>query len=589
MHIIGDTLDDILMKLYKKLHRKKSNIKPSKGDATELIGVSIEIKKPRARLSRSEGKGKVFSALGELLWYMSGSNELSFISYYISMYENFSDDKKTIYGGYGPRIFGEDCQFNRVIQLLRKKKDSRQAIIQIFDANDLKGKYKDIPCTCTLQFFLRNNKLSLVVNMRSNDVFLGLPHDVFAFTMIQEYAAAILNCDLGEYKHFVGSLHLYEKNKVDARSYIREGWQDEFEMPLMPRKNVESDLKLVLMAERKIRLDEPININELSIDTYWKDILYLLKYFNAKKHTCDELMLNSILDNISDEKYKIYIKRKEVKAITGCSGYSEVEHRTLTKTLIGAINDLHLKDAGIFFDGSPIPVFGKISTSLVATLGLNPSNNEFFDSDGSELDKSNRRFHTLKSLSIDGWDSINDSGLDLIIKSCELYFHNNPYDKWFKPLDNLLSKSGLSYYGNSSNACHLDLVPFATHKKWSALSVSEKNILLSTMSSSLGSLIKNSSIKLLVLNGRTVVEQLKLISDIEITENEIPSLALNRKSGRDVKGYEYTGRLKHISGVDIGRYIYVFGFNHNIQSSFGVTNIVKNEIKNRMYNYWAKL
>ena len=47
--------------------------------------------------------------------------------------------------------------------------------------------------------------------MRSNDAFLGLPHDVFCFTMLQEIVARTLSIEVGNYKHVVGSLHLYEQ------------------------------------------------------------------------------------------------------------------------------------------------------------------------------------------------------------------------------------------------------------------------------------------------------------------------------------------------------------------------------------------
>ncbi|ELQ8789007.1 hypothetical protein ABC353_002994 [Salmonella enterica] len=44
MFITGDTLDDILIKIYKKLLPKKSNINPTKGKAIELTGILLEIK-----------------------------------------------------------------------------------------------------------------------------------------------------------------------------------------------------------------------------------------------------------------------------------------------------------------------------------------------------------------------------------------------------------------------------------------------------------------------------------------------------------------------------------------------------------------
>ena len=48
----------------------------------------------------------------------------------------------------------------------------------------------------------------------------------------------------------------------------------------------------------------------------------------------------------------------------------------------------------------PVPAFGDLLNSFVATLGLNPSNREFVDEEGNELEGAARRLHTLRSLSL---------------------------------------------------------------------------------------------------------------------------------------------------------------------------------------------
>ncbi len=55
----------------------------------------------------------------------------------------------------------------------------------------------------------RGSNLHMSVTMRSNDAYMGLPHDVFCFTMLQEMVAKTLGLELGEYYHYVGSMHLY--------------------------------------------------------------------------------------------------------------------------------------------------------------------------------------------------------------------------------------------------------------------------------------------------------------------------------------------------------------------------------------------
>jgi thymidylate synthase len=185
MEIEGESLDDILMRLYELLPSAGMRNVGSRGETLELLGVALRISNPRARLSWSENRGKPFSALGELLWYLSGSNELSFIGEYVPLYKNDADDDGTIYGGYGPRLFamrGTIDQIASVTDLLKRKPSSRRAVIQLFNAEDTASVHKEVPCTTTMQFFLREERLDMAVTLRSNDAYKGLPHDVFCFT-----------------------------------------------------------------------------------------------------------------------------------------------------------------------------------------------------------------------------------------------------------------------------------------------------------------------------------------------------------------------------------------------------------------------
>ena len=157
MRVVCEILDDVLRELYPELLRSTNYVSTSRGDTSELIGVLIEIERPRARLSRSEMRGKPFTCLGELLWYLSRDNGLEFISYYIPKYTKYSEDQKTVHGGYGPRFFkqrGHD-QVRNVIDLLHANPSSRRAVIQLFEADDISRRYLEVPCTTTLQFMVR--------------------------------------------------------------------------------------------------------------------------------------------------------------------------------------------------------------------------------------------------------------------------------------------------------------------------------------------------------------------------------------------------------------------------------------------------
>lgn len=254
-------------------------------------------------------------------------------------------------------------------------------------------------------------------------------------------------------------------------------------------------------------------------------------------------------------------------------------HATLS-SLLERLDSEALSAAKVIPWSSPIPSFGDLSRSTVATLGLNPSNREFVDIAGKELDGSLRRFHTLKSLGLRKWSDANAQHRKLIMDSCDRYFYQNPYDGWFKGLDKIISGTEASYYDPSIKACHLDLIPYATACKWTELTSQQRSLLLTLAGDTLGLLLKDSPVRLLILNGKTVIENLQRIAGVNFEQESIPNWTLPRKSGIGVKGFAFRGTIREVAGVHLSREVHVLGFNHNIQSSFGVTTQVKVAIRN---------
>ena len=288
MYLSDSTLDDLLRRVFARLLKSKNSIHPTRGSAREISGVLLRLTNPRARLSRTEKKGKVFSCLGELLWYLAKSRELSFIGYYIAQYRKESEDGMTVHGAYGPRLFafekndGEKVdQIKNIIELLKRNRYSRRAVIQLFDATDIAVERKEVPCTCTLQFMVRGKRLHMFVSMRSNDAYFGLPHDVFAFTMLQEIIARSLNLELGFYKHFVCSLHLYENNVKGAEQFLKEGLQTRVTMPPMPAGDPWKSVSKLIHAERVIRNGHKLNPDKVNLHRFWTDIIRLLLIYRV--------------------------------------------------------------------------------------------------------------------------------------------------------------------------------------------------------------------------------------------------------------------------------------------------------------------
>jgi hypothetical protein len=193
------------------------------------------------------------------------------------------------------------------------------------------------------------------------------------------------------------------------------------------------------------------------------------------------------------------------------------------------------------------------------------------DESGEELEGAFRRFHTLNSLGLTSWSDVDARHLRLILESCRTYFLGNPYDRWFKRLDQVVSGTQASFYDVSCQACHLDLIPYATTRKWTELTARQRSLLLDVAADTLGLLLRDSPVRVLILNGRSVIEHFEEISGIYLERTEMPAWSLSRQPKRDVIGYGYRGTINKLLGISLPHKILVLGYNHNLQSSFGVT------------------
>jgi hypothetical protein len=244
---------------------------------------------------------------------------------------------------------------------------------------------------------------------------------------------------------------------------------------------------------------------------------------------------------------------------------------TILAALLDRLDHPQMAATNVIKWGCPVPSFGDLSRSTVATLGLNPSNREFLDNRGSELLGAARRFHTLRSLGLATWGQADVRHLRLITESCRSYFRGNPYDRWFRRLDQVLHGTGASFYDESAPACHLDLIPYATSRKWAELTPKERSSLLAMTRDCIGRLLRNSPVRVLVLNGKSVVTYFERMAEVTLEAEPKSEWSLPRAVRPNVIGFAYRGMFESLAGIGLDRPLLVLGFNHNLQSSFGVT------------------
>lgn len=204
-------------KLVECLHKYDYTSKPRGMEVSEIISGHYKVPMP-AYLNLSSRGVNVPFMFAEAAWIISGSNRLSDIKPFMKGYAKFSDDQVFLRGAYGPKVVD---QLGYVVDAIEKDNDTRQAVINIW--RERPGQSKDIPCTISMQFLLRNKMLQAVVTMRSQDIVLGFTYDVFTFSMVANAVRLLLaergiDCELGSLYVNAGSMHLYKQHYDKARN-----------------------------------------------------------------------------------------------------------------------------------------------------------------------------------------------------------------------------------------------------------------------------------------------------------------------------------------------------------------------------------
>ena len=192
-----------------RLFEEGSKVCPRGQETHELIAPEIYLNSPIDNLAfLKERRYNLVYSVAESMLLISKKDETKYFTRFNPNMANFSDNGVTLNGSYGYRIADKiDDAVNR----LKSDHDSRQAVLTIYQ-NDVTKITKDPPCTMNLHFLIRDNKLNLIVYMRSNDIIWGTPYDVFMFTTLQRLIANQLGIYVGWYRHIPSSFHVYSKH-----------------------------------------------------------------------------------------------------------------------------------------------------------------------------------------------------------------------------------------------------------------------------------------------------------------------------------------------------------------------------------------
>jgi thymidylate synthase len=264
--------------------------------SVERIGEHYQIANPVQRIPMVPARRlNIVFNFAESLWYLSGRDDLDFISYYAPSMRKYSADGTRLTGtAYGRAIFGDGRhtdQWHRVVDELRSDPDSKRAVVQIFDSHELSIlENPDVSCTLGLQFLIRDDALHAIGFMRANDAYRGMTSDIFSFTFLQEMLARELGVTVGTYHHSVGSLHVYEPDQERAREVLDDPASTAspiWEFPSMPDGDNWPYVRQVLAYEEELRTNRYQLTSEpstLGLPDYWMQLVVLFEVFRRVRH-----------------------------------------------------------------------------------------------------------------------------------------------------------------------------------------------------------------------------------------------------------------------------------------------------------------
>ena len=206
-------------------------------------------------------------------WYiLDGRNDVESIKDYSKIISTFSNNGIFFDGSYGVKVLD---QLSYIVDTLMQDIDTRQAVLTIWRPNPRPS--KDIPCTISIQWLIRNNKIYCIDTMRSSDIWLGVPYDVHNFTMITGFIMLMLrekginNLELGKLYLNAGSQHLYDNNWEKAIDALNNTITIDYE-PFNPYLfDSPMDLKNYLKALSELNVE---TLNKYK-STYGRDILQI--------------------------------------------------------------------------------------------------------------------------------------------------------------------------------------------------------------------------------------------------------------------------------------------------------------------------
>ncbi|RKN70054.1 thymidylate synthase [Paenibacillus ginsengarvi] len=160
------------------------------------------------------------SAIHELLWfYVKRTSDCAYLDEHdVKLWKEWTNEGNNIGKAYGYQL-GKPImikgkitnQVQNLIDQLKTNPASRRHVISLWDVDDL-DQMELYPCVWNNQWLVKQGKLHLIVNARSNDIGLGHPLNVFQYYVLQRMMAQVIGYELGTLTFNLNDAHIYERH-----------------------------------------------------------------------------------------------------------------------------------------------------------------------------------------------------------------------------------------------------------------------------------------------------------------------------------------------------------------------------------------
>ncbi|MEZ2656719.1 thymidylate synthase [Aneurinibacillus aneurinilyticus] len=169
------------------------------------------------------------SAIHELLWfYVKRTSDCTYLDENnVTIWKEWTSANNNIGKAYGYQL-GKPImlkgkitnQVHHLLEELIANPASRRHVISLWNIDDL-DQMALYPCVWNNQWLVKQGKLHLIVQIRSNDLALGNPFNVFQYYVLQRMVSQVTGYELGMLTFNINDLHIYERHIEPLQEQIQ--------------------------------------------------------------------------------------------------------------------------------------------------------------------------------------------------------------------------------------------------------------------------------------------------------------------------------------------------------------------------------